>query len=236
VGALFFPLFTRAIANNDVEYINDKIYKFESFMLSFIFPAVLFAAIFSDVIVKVLLGTRYLPTIPILSVITVSMFFETLWQPYGNTLMAKGKFYLVAIIYIVQIIIYVGLSLLALSPKLLDMGGYGLAWAVFLSIIFVNGMFIAFSKRHISNLKLLPAYKMYIFSIAFGLISFFIYRNFANEIVEKIIFAAVFVPLYFGIAYLLKLIHKNEWKMVYSLLNFRKMKDYVQGEFKQKEK
>jgi O-antigen/teichoic acid export membrane protein len=236
VGALFFPLFTKAIANNDIDYINDKIKKFESFMLSFIFPAVLFAAIFSDVIVKILLGTKYLPTIPILSIITLSMFFETLWQPYGNTLMAKGKFYLVAIIYVVQILIYIGLSFLALSPDLLNMGGFGLACAVFLSIIFVTVMFIVFSKKHIENLKLLPAIKMYIFSITYGILAYLFYQNFTNMSIEKLVFAIIFVPLYFGLAYMLKLIHKEEWRMVYSLLNFKKMSDYVKGEFKQKEK
>jgi len=236
VGALFFPLFTKAIANDDVAFINDKIHKFESFMLSFIFPAVLFAAIFSDVIVKVLLGTRYLPTIPILSIITLSMFYETLWQPYGNTLMAKGKFYLVAIFYVVQIIIYVGLSILALDPDLLNMGGFGLACAVFLSIIFVNSMFIIFSKKYIKDLKLLPAFKMYIFSISFGIITFLFYQKFMNEPIEKLFFAIAFVPLYFGLAYILKLVHREEWLMVFTLFNFKKMKDYVKGEFKQKEK
>ena len=217
VGALFFPLFTRAISNNDVGYINDKIQKFETFMLSFIFPAVLFAAIFSDVIVKVLLGVKYMPTIPILSIMTVSMFFQTLWQPYGNTLMAKGKFYLVAIIYIAQIIIFVCLAFAALSPGLLNLGGFGLALAVFISDIFANSLFLYFSKKNIKDLKRLPAIKLYVYSITFGIISYIAYQFFANDRITKIIFAIVVTIGFFGIAYMLKLIKKEEWSMALKL-------------------
>lgn len=236
VGALFFPLFTRAISNNDVGYINDKIEKFETFMLSFIFPAVMFAAIFSDVIVKVLLGVKYMPTIPILSIMTVSMFFQTLWQPYGNTLMAKGKFYLVAIIYIAQILIFVSLAFAALSPELLNLGGFGLALAVFISDIFANSLFLYFSKRNIKELKRLPAFKLYIYSITFGIISYIAYQFYANDTLTRIIFAIIVSVGFFGIAFILKLIKKEEWSMALKLVNFRQMKNYVSGEFKQKEK
>jgi len=234
VGLLFFPLFTKAIKENNIVFINDKINKFERFMFAFIFPVTVLVAIYSDIIVKIILGTEYLSTIPILGTITISMFFLTLFQPYGNLLLAKGKFFLSAMIFLFKFFFFLTLAFIIVNPGLLNRGGFGMAIAVFITQVLTGGAFLFFAKKSESSLKVFKSIKLVIFSVAFSLIAYYCYSLLSDNLLPKLAFGFMYFIFFWGLGYYLKMIEKNDWKMVLNIIDFDKMKNYIRKEISNK--
>lgn len=234
VGILFFPIFSKAISENNLSLINEKIGKFESFSVSFIFPLVLASAIGSDFIVKVLLGKKYLPSIPILSIMNLTMFLYVLFIPYGNILSGKGLFRLLAKIYATQLLCFIGIAYFLVAPKTLNMGAVGIAYSLLLANIVLGAMFFYFAKSRYRELKLFSSSKKFIYGCAAGVAGYLFYANFLHSLVGKFVFLVLFVILYFGIAFLFSIIGKDDWKMVWDVLNLKKMSKYIKSEIKLK--
>jgi len=230
VGVLFFPMFTKAIAENNTQLINVIIRKFERFMFAFIFPATIIAAIYSDVIVKIILGDLYLPTIPILSIITISMFILTLFQPYGNAILAKGRFYHGALVYSIQLIFFILLVILFLNLKSLNNKGLGVAWAVLLSNILLGILFVYFSKKNITQLIILPSFKLALYALVVSITAYVIYISLGESYIMKGIFGVFFFIVFWGLGSLLKIIKLSDWSMLFNIINLRKLIRYIKTE------
>ncbi len=230
VGLLFFPIFSKAISENNLNLINEKIAKFESFSVSFIFPMVLVTSIGSDVIVKVLLGNKYLPSIPILSIINLTMFIYVLFIPYGNVLSGKGLFKLLAKIYTTQLLCFIGIAYFLVAPRMMNLASVGIACSLLLANIILGALFFYHAKANFRELKLFPSGSKFLYGCMVGLSGYLIYVYFMHSMVERFIFLAIFVVLYWGIAYLFSIINKDDWKMVFDVLNMSKMNKYIKSE------
>ncbi len=136
VGLLFFPLFSKAVANGDFQYIRNRINKFERVSFLFIMPVVILLAIYSGAIVKVILGHRYIPSINIMSIITIAMFIMVLNMPYGNVITGMGYFKLAAIINLINFGFFIIVILLLVNPKTFNLGATGAALTVLFSNLF----------------------------------------------------------------------------------------------------
>lgn len=232
VGLLFFPTFSKAISQNDFSRINSIIKKYEKFSLSFVFPVTIILSIYSEVIVNTVLGNEYSKTIPILSIINISAFIYTFIIPYGNALTGKGLFKLVAKLYFVNLLFFVSLIFFMVSPGILNLGGTGLAASLLLSNLFLGTLFIIFVRVKIKKIKVLPGLPLLVFGTTFSLISFLIYREIQLSLYLKILFAELYFAGYWGLAMAFKLIRRQDWLMLWELINFKKIAVYIKSEMR----
>ncbi len=235
IGLLFFPLFTKAVKENNISFINDKINKYERFMFLIVFPFTVFAAIYSDVIVKLILGSTYLPTIPILSVITLSMFFLTLFQPYGNVILAKGHFYYGAFIFLGELFIFVILAFVVVNPHIMNKGGLGMAMVIFI-VQFITGLiFVLVSKKNEKQLKVFQSGKLIIFAVVFSFIAFAVYLFIPDNYFYKSIYALLFFVLFWLLLFVFGLMQQQDIIMIKNVASIKKMRNYIKRELKNKQ-
>ncbi len=232
IGLLFFPLFSKAAARGDFDYIKDKIGKFEKFSFIFIMPGVIFLSLYSDVIVKVLLGEQYLPSIPIMAYINIAMFVTVLNMPYGNVLTGMGFFNLAAVIYFVNLLCFAGLAFIFINPNLVGMGAVGAAAAVLVATVLLGIMLRIFAKKKAQYLDVFKGVKYLIFGIINYLIFLQIYIHFSD--LYGIFFKAVFVLIYFITTYLslflLRMVSLEDIKSVRDVVSIKKMGTYIKDE------
>jgi O-antigen/teichoic acid export membrane protein len=238
VGMLFFPLFSKAISKGDYNFVKQKIEKFERFSLLFIMPAVIFFTIYADSIVKFVLGNEYIPSISVLSIITVAMFILVMNTPYGNIITGLGLFKLTAKIHIVNLVLFISTLVILTHPNLFGLKATGAALAVMVSNIFLGAAFRLYAKQKLNILRIAKNFNFVVFGVINFLIFFVLYNHF--KALWGIPFRAVFPIIYFVLTYLafilLKWINKNDWKMLLSIVDVKAMKKYVGSEIKPKRK
>ena len=231
VGMLFFPLFSEAAGRGDFKFIKEKIDKFERFSFLFIMPGVILAAIFSDTIIMTLLGTQYMPSVNIMSIITIAMFLMVLNMPYGNVITGMGDFKLASIINVLTLIFFIVAIFFLLSPNMADLGATGAAIAVLLSNAFVGILYRVFAKKKCPILSNRQGVK---FSL-YGIINLCLFKaayssHFVIFLWQKILFAVTFIVVTYLSFYLMKWIKKDDWNGLLSLFNFKAMTKYVKSE------
>ncbi|HEC93075.1 MAG TPA: hypothetical protein ENI51_08815 [Candidatus Atribacteria bacterium] len=232
IALLFFPLFSGAAANGDFQYIKNIIEKFERFSLIFIMPPVIFLSLYSDVIVKLLLGSQYLPSISVMAIINLAMFLMVLNMPYANVITGMGFFKSAAILNLFNLFLFISLISIFPNPKIFNLGATGTAITIFLSNLFIGILYRVIAKRICQLLDIKKCVKY----IGFGIIIFFgfyfIY-NYFNKFCGAN-FRVIFIFIYFGITYftlfLLGWINKTDLHNLKELLNMRKMRIYIKGE------
>ena len=231
-GILFFPLFSKNIAENEFDSLNKSVNKYERFTLAFIFPAVIFIAICSDLVVSLSLGHKFIQTIPILSLITLSMFVSVINLPYINIISGKGLFRLSATIYVITAVIFVGFAFLFVSPSVLNMKGIGVAFSLLLTNIILGVVFMIYVRRKQTEVKILQGKYLLIYGVIFLLFGYFVYNFLIFGLVWKIVFSVLYFISYFLISYSLKIVKKDDWFMVLEITNIKKLLDYINSEIK----
>lgn len=234
IGFLFFPVFSKAIANNDNKEIKIKLIKYSRFSYLFVMPTIIFLAIYSDSIIKILLGNGYANSINILSVVIIAMYIELITLPYGITLISKGLFKLSAKLNIINLLFFVSVLITLIHPKLFNLGGIGVAISFLLSKIFVGFLCYYYSRKYIPLVKDIKNIKYILFGL-FNLFSFCIFYSYCR-VQYGIMFQIAFIFIYFSLTYILltvlKLITKDDYLELIDMINFRKMRDYIRGELK----
>ncbi|NJO92342.1 MAG: oligosaccharide flippase family protein [Chloroflexia bacterium] len=147
MSLLFFPMFSAAVAKGDFNYIKEKIFKFERFSFLFILPVVILITLYAEDVVMILLGDQYTPSIKIMAIVTVALFLDVFNTPYGNVITGLGKFKLVAVISIANLMVYAGLLLFFLTNKELDHGSQGVAYSLLIVNTLVGITYRYFSTR-----------------------------------------------------------------------------------------
>lgn len=236
VGLLFFPLFSKAVANGDFQYIRDKINKFERFSFLFIMPVVILLVIYSDAIVKILLGSQYIESIPILSIITLAMFLAVLNMPYGNVITGMGFFKLAAIINIINLGLFIITIILLVNPKIFNWGATGAAITVLFSNLFLGTLYRIFAKKKCPVINIKEGLKFVLYGIINFVIFYYLYHNLniLNYISVKIICIFVYLIITYFSLYLLKWINKEDWNTLLTLMDVKSMGRYIKGEIGKK--
>lgn len=235
VRKLFFPLFSKAIAENNQIYIKDKIEKFERFSFLFIMPAILLLVIFSKEIILLLLGDEYLASIPVMQIITAAMFIMIINMPFESVVEGFGKFKLSAVLSTANLVLFVGLIFLFVSPDLLDMGAAGVACASFLSTLFVGSVYRFYAKKNCPILSYIKALKYAVFGLLIFGVFFFAYELVFDD---NLYLQAAFVGLFFISVYtfftLLGWMTRDDWNNLLSVFDFKSLKNYVVNEIKKR--
>ena len=238
VGLLFYPMFSEAISKGDHVLVKNRIEKFERFSFLFIMPVVIFLALYSDTIVYYILGEEYIPSINVLSVITVAMFIMVLSMTYGNVLTGMGLFTLVAKLSFINVIIFLLALVILIHPNFLGLDSMGAAYGVMISNVFLGLSYRYLANKRLPILEDVHSLKYIIFGIVNFVLFYFGYKYFTE--MWGNVFRFSYPLIYFILTYLafalFRMIEKEDLKMLYSLFDFKAMKNYIGGEMKQRKK
>lgn len=236
VGLLFFPYFSKAASDGNYQYIKNTIEKIERFSFIFIMPFVIFLSLYSDVVIKVLLGNQYLPSISIMTIINLAMFLAVLNVPYGNVITGMGFFKLAALLNLLNLFLFASLILVLPNPKIFNLSGVGVAITILISKIFLGIVYRIFAKQKCSLLHIKTGVKFIVFGIFNFIVFYFLYNHFSTQYGFN--FKLAFIPIYFGITYftlfLLGWMNKGDLQSVKVLGNIRKLVEYVKEEISKK--
>jgi O-antigen/teichoic acid export membrane protein len=235
VGLLFFPLFSKAVAEGNRQYIRDKIYKFERFSFLFLLPGVLLLAIYSRTIIMLLLGDQYLPSVYIMQVVTVALFINVLNMPYGSVIEGLGKFKLSAILNTVNLIFFAGMIVIFLHPQLVNTGAAGVANAVLLTNIFLGILYRFYATKNFPSLS----HKLTFRFVPFAIVNFYVfYAAYEYLFYDDLLLQIAFVPVYMVLTYtaltLLGWIDRDDLGDLMSIVDFKSMKNYIVKEIKKR--
>ena len=235
VRNLFFPLFSKAVANKDDQYIKNKIKRYENFTFLFIMPFIILAIIFSREIILLVLGTEYTESILIMKIITAATFIMILNMPYDNVITGMGKFNLSAKYNVVGLLIFVSLLVMTVHPELFDMKADGVAVSLLVTNIVLGIIFRYYATKYFPILSQKVTIRYIIYSIVNLGIFHLLYSFWLND--DPFIKVG-FVLLYLVSTYLsfivLGWINKNDVRDVFSLVDFKSMKNYITNEIKRK--
>lgn len=235
VRKLFFPLFSKAIAENNQGYIKDKIEKFERFSFLFIMPAILLLIIFSEQIILLLLGEEYRSSILVMQIITGSMFIMIVNMPFESVVEGGGKFKLSAVLSTSNLILFVALIYLFVSPDLLDLGAAGVACASFLSTLFVGGVYRYYAQRNCPILSHRRAVKHTAFGLLIFAVFFLAYEwIFSESWLLQAAFAGTFFVTVYALFTVLGWMSRKDWEGLLSIIDFKSMKNYIVNEIKKR--
>lgn len=234
VGMLFFPLFSKAVSEGNFKYLRDKVLQFERFSFLFIMPLVVFLVIYSDMIVGILLGSQYIPSIGILSVITAATFIRVISDPYGNVLTGMGFFNLLLVLNILNLFLFIVAMVVLLDSRFFNLGAQGVAYAILLSNILMGVMYRVFAKSKCKSIDLRENFRFILFGIANYAVFAVLYIY--GKAMFGLRFQFIFPIIYFSISYLFfaifKWINKDDWRMLLSVARVDKVLEYIKSEFR----
>lgn len=235
-GTIFFPTFAKNIVDGNYEAINNRIRKYERFNFIYVFPLIVLFAIFSDLIIKLILGNQYLATIPIFSITILAVFIPLLSLPYGNILLGKGLFKLSAKIFFVVMSFFVVAAFGMASQSILNLGGVGIATALLLTNIFLCVLILFFIKEKAPEIKILQPKNVMFYGLLYSILFYFISNQFSHSLTTAVISALIYFIGYWGGLILFKLADKEDLFFVMEILNLKKMKNYIKDEVNLKKK
>jgi len=232
VGILFFPFITAFLNDRQLDKVNNIVYKFESFSLTFILPFALLAAIISDKIIILAYGKDFLPATNSLSLLLLAFSVSLFLLPYGNIIFAKNKFYHATAIWAISFIIYTISAFFFISPEFLNLKGTGMALALLFSNIVLAVLFMILTKRIENLIKIIPGLKILLFNIVIVTLFAFIYIAFIKS--AGFLWIAAFIVSYLLIfyftGYYLKIFGIEQIYLLRNILSFKKLKSYIKEE------
>lgn len=229
-GTIFFPTFAKNIVDGNYEAINNRIRKYERFNFIYVFPLIALFAIFSDVIIKLILGSQYLATIPIFSIIILAVFIPVLSLPYGNILLGKGLFKLSAKTYFGAMLFFVVVAFSMVSQSMFNLGGVGIATALLLSNILLGVLYLFFINEKAPEVKILQSRNVMFYGLLYSILFYLISNQFSHSLTRAVIASLIYLIGYWGGLVLFKLTYKEDLLFVMEILSLKKMKNYIINE------
>jgi len=131
---------------------------------------------------------------------------------------------------------FVSIAYLFVAPNMLNLGSIGIAYSLFIANIILGVMFFYFAKRNFRELNLFPSKKKFIYGFIVGLSGYLFYNFSLNSMILKLVFLLAFLIFYWIFAFIFSVITKEDWQMVFDVLNIKKMNTYVKSEIIPKKK
>jgi len=232
VRNLFFPLFSKAVAEKNDGYIKDKLSRYERFGFQFIMPFIILVFVFSKSIVLLILGEEYLSSVFVMRFITAAMFIMILNMPYNSVIDGLGKFKLSAIINVINLVLFVGTLYILASPEVLGMGSNGAALTVLISNIFMGITFRVYSRKFFPGLTQTKPVKFIIAGIAITAISYYSYQALWTDpsYLIQVAFAIVILIVTYLTFFIFGWMKVSDLKDLMALVDVKSMFRYVKNE------
>ena len=162
LNIVLFPSFSRV--QSEVERLRKAYLTSKMISMSFLIPTSIGIAAASKEIVLVVLGVKWIETIPLLSILAIAMGIDYITKLSGIVCEATSKLNIKIIIQVSYIIV---LSILFYFS--IDFGIIGFAAAVSLGMLLRHIVYLIIVKRML-NIKMLDLYRIYIGPFVTGLI------------------------------------------------------------------
>lgn len=231
LGTIFFPLFSKAITQKDYGYVKDKIHQFERFSDTMLLPLVMAVVIYSDLIVKLILGKQYYPSIIPMSIITIALYISVQTVPYMNVVTGAGRFYRVSLLTTIPLLTLILALIAFIHPNLFDLKATGAALSVLLSNIVGSAVFRIAAKREVTGLETMRCLPLWIISMGLALV-FYIANSYlaVYGFIAQAISGILFLALIYFILWKAKYIGSEEYQMLKSILNPASTLSYIKNE------
>ena len=219
------------ISLNNWERVNINIFKYQEFIILFLFPIMCILAITVKDPLLLVLGNRYKPSVTPLIILLFSTYIVLLGLPYGNVITGMGKFYIYAWTNVIKLIIFIISITLFVSPRFLNLGATGLACNQLVLNLTGNLIYLFYTMNY-GKVRLFM--KNNIRHLVIILISFiaFLGSRYVKNIYEY--WWLFYIPLYlivcYGILITFKLIGKEHWLLLTEALNLKKTLNYAKDE------
>ena len=235
VANLFFPLFAKSFNEKKYGYIQDKIDKFEHLMFVFMMPIMIFIMVYSDTIVHLLLGEKFLPSVNTLSVLTCAMFIYMISIPYGNLITGIGLFKLTAIINIINLIIMCSFMVIFVHPSFMNMKSTGTAYAMLVSYFYLFLVFRFVIQKYAPQIKVHWNIRYLLYGIINFTFFYYLYNFLSTRqpLITAIVFPLVYITVTFSTLYFLKLLTKQDLQFMFSLFKVKNLFQYINNEIRQ---
>ena len=223
------------VSQQNTSKIIELIEKYKRFLILFVLPSVILGAIFSPVFVPLLLGSKYLKSIHVVSLVVLAMFIYIYRLPFGNLIFGFGKFKEVAIIRFTNLIFYIAIIYLLVSKKIFGLGATGTSIAFLLSNMILLLINMLFCKRLIPGLKIFTNVKplIYLVFMCTVLYSLFLFFMKSGNNFFIYMYPVIFLCTVYGVFSLSGLIKKSDWKILLSILDYKSVFAYVKKDLKE---
>lgn len=232
IGSMLMPDFSRLFKEKKSKDIALKINKFERFGFIVLMPFVILFAIQSDIFIKMLLGYKFVNSIGIMTITTLMVFILVINIPYGSIITGFGKFKLAAVLNIFSLVVFLICALTFPNPKILDLGGKGMALSMLITYFVLGLLFRFWSKKYCTEVDIRFSLKYVLIGLFFFISGYLIYVNFVNLIFLKVIFPFIFIGLFYGLLWTLNLVTKSDFINLLDVINIKKVSDYFFSEIK----
>jgi O-antigen/teichoic acid export membrane protein len=231
VGLLLFPYFSMFIANKEIYKINETLKKYERFTFTFIFPGALSLSLFSDLIIHLTYGNGFVSTIPIFSLIVISMTISLASLPYQNILFGMGYFKETALIWVTNLAFFIISAYVFTSKNLLNLTGLGMGIALLLTNIFFFMQLLIYIRRNIKEIRIFPEKIILLFAGAFFTSCFLFLQSIKIEsyILKGVLLAISYIT-FLSLGFIIKLFNTSDIEMIKRMIDLNKMKSYIQTE------
>ncbi len=232
-GTIFFPLFSKAVANGEFDLIKTQINKYERFILLFLLPIFIVVSSYADPIIPLLIGNKYLPSVPVFSILVFTAFFSIWSNVYYNLLVGRNKYFEAASLNVLFLLIFFALLYSFLNEDQLNLGAQGLAWAMLILSIIKFGFWFVRGSR---NFNIKVDKKLIIIFFA-NIVLFLLYTLKMNILVEDgIVFHALFILISIVCFYIflsiLKIATIDDINFLKKAFNLKSLINYTKEEIK----
>jgi len=234
MGSVFFPLFSQATARNDGAQVRDVLNKFERLTYLFLLPPIVLLITMSEPIVRLTLGTQYVPTIPILKLLLLSSFIYFSTMPYINLNAGLGHFGTASKIYLLNLTIFIPFAILFMSPSLLGLKAIGAALSRLTIAILPALLFRLQIYRIYREVKVLRNAHFIIFALLNLVVANLVFTPFYkyNSLLSTLTFPVLYFIITYGFYFTFRWIDKEDWNLVTRVFNLKKLKFYISDELK----
>ena len=234
LGLLLFPLFSSYISAGNSEMVNSIIAKYERINFSFVLPTVLSMAVFSNEIIRLTYGHKFVYAQNIFSIIIISFFIATVSLPYANILTGLGKFKESSYIWIMALVIYLVLAYALVNKNNFNLGGTGMSLSLALTnMSLLAGYITLVSVTQKKKYVLVTNRKIIGFNIIYFGAGYLLHKTlYAPNIFIELLYGVVIYAAYFIIAMSMKIINYDDMTMVAKVFDFKKMFKYIKTELR----
>lgn len=234
-GVVFFPMFSSYIKARDWDSVNDKNYKYQEFIVVFLFPVTCILAIIAEPFMTTLLGQKYLLSVKPFSILLFASYVSIVGIPYGNVITGMGKFYLYAFILFLKFCLFIASIFFFVSPSYLGLGATGLAWSLLIINIFENLLYVSFAKKIGQARTFIKNNLRYLvigtIAIGFLFLSLIMKKSFNSW---WLIIVPVYTLVTYFVLYITSLAGKENFMILIELINIKKTSDYIKKELNDK--
>jgi len=229
VSMLFFPMFSKFIVEKNYKQINLLIDKYNRFSIMFILPILILFAIHADIVVKLLLGNKFMPSAPLISISFISSFIYLLTIPYGNILSGNGSFKLLTKIYFALALVCLP-SLFLIKELFPGINVAILISCYMLAYNFLLGIsFLIFSRKLSTEIILFQSRNLLLVIVIWGILAAII-QMFIPFVLLKIAVSIIIIVLLYLFLAKTKMIKLEEYHALLKMINFKRNIKYVKTE------